>query len=256
MSTLTFSSQNLSPDCSKVEPGGNVPASSISPNVALARLQAFLRISPVDLVDSDAAIILAVRDIQLIIQNENGRLCAARMPKIMHAAVEQTPEEIIAFVTEGRPGLNLAPEEAETLLLPSVQPPKWRVWAGSPWTVAVLAVVAVIMAYFSFSSEIPAGVEMISDPVKIASLHGVYNGKYGETGTAGTTVLQLDDGRFQVFPVVGKNPAPDAVMDLSYRYGLSNEQVVVVVANGAVLVPGKDGSLKYNDSVYPRIISP
>ena len=44
-------------------------------------------------------------------------------------------------------------------------------------------------------------------------------------------------------------------MNSSYRYGLRGDEVVLVVANGAVLVPGKDGGLIFNNSVYPRIIA-
>ena len=251
MSTLVFSSRNLAVDCARVAPGVTETNTPIEAEAALTRLRSFAALPAVALVDSDALVILTGARVALTVQNENGRLFTTRITKGRHAAVEQSPEEIIAFLTAEGAAPN---EEADPEARP-VRSSQWRKLTRSPWTAGVLSVVALIMAYYTFAPEVPAGVALINDPFRVSGLHQKFNGKYGDSTSAGQTVLLVENGRFVVYTAGPKEGLGEAVMNSSYRYGLRGDEVVLVVANGAVLVPGKDGGLKFNNSVYPRIIA-
>ena len=254
---LTFSSRNLSEDCTKVVPGHAVNLAAMEAATAVVRLQAFASVPAVELVDSDARIYLANTNTntKLAVQNENGRLFAQHVPEAANTAMQQTPEEIVGFLTGEGATVNPLQQAEASEVMPA-GPRKFRDLLKSPWTAGVLVVVAAVMAYFTFSPEVPAGIKMISDPARITNLHSAFSGRYGEAAQAGQTVLLIENGRFAVLTASEQGVPPEPLMDTSYGYGLRGEQVVLVVANGAVLERGKDGSMRFNDAVYPRLASP
>jgi hypothetical protein len=252
---LTFSSRNLSEDCTKVVPGNAVNLAAMEAATAVVRLQAFASVPGVELVDSDARIYLANTNTKLAVQNENGRLFAQHVPEAANPAMQQTPEEIVGFLTGECATVNPLQQAEASEVMPA-GPRKFRDLLKSPWTAGALVVVTAVMAYFTFSPEVPAGITMISDPARITNLHATFNGRYGEAAQAGQTVLLIDSGRFTVLTASEQGVPPEPLMDTSYGYGLRGEQVVLVVANGAVLERGKDGSMRFNDAVYPQLASP
>ncbi|MDI1249307.1 MAG: hypothetical protein PSV13_10630 [Lacunisphaera sp.] len=251
---LTFSSRNLNEDCSAVMPGREERGVPIEAEAALERLRAFAKVPAVALVDSDARIYLANGGTKLAVQNENGRLYAQRVPESAHTADQQTPEEIVGFLTGEQAVAFQMSQDNPPEFMPA-GPSHWRSRLNTGWIAGVLAVVAVVVAYYTFAPAVPAGIQMISDPVRVASLHTKFNGRYGDAALAGSTTFLVENGRFIVQPAGEAGVPGEPLMDSSYRYGLRGDDVVLVVANGAVLEPGKDGSLRFNDAAYPRISS-
>jgi len=255
---LTFSSRNLSEDCTKVVPGGEVKIAGMDAVTAIACLRAFAGQTPLELVNSEARIYLANSEVRLSVQSENGRLFSNRMPVATHVAFEQTPEEIVGFL-EGVPALSYEapPDQGSAPVLGPARRGKWRDRLNTGWLAGGLAVAIAVMLYFNFAPETPDGIKMISDSARIAGLHTQFNGRYGQTLVAGATGLLVENGRFVVYhPTDDKGAPGEPVMDLSYRYGLRGAQIVLVVANGAVLDAEPGGSLKFNDTVYARITTP
>ena len=252
---LTYYARNLSEDCSTVLPGSDVKVAKVDAETALDRLRAFASLPAMAGAESDARIYLSNGDIKVAVQNENGRLFAQLVPEAANTAFEQTPEEIVGLLTgeHHAPSPPLHDEAPEST---AARPRKFRVRLNSRWTLALLAVGAAAIAYFSFSPDVPAGIKMIGDPARVASLHTKFSGRYGEKGQTGQTVLLVASGRFVVYPAGDKGTQGEPLLESSYRYGLRGDEVVLVVANGAVLEPGADGSLKFNDSVYPRLSPP
>jgi hypothetical protein len=247
---LTFSSRNLSEDCARVVPGGEVLGVPMDSATALQRLSAFAGLSAMELSDDDARIYLANTDMRLAVQNEGGRLYSRRVPEGDQAAVEQTPEEIIASLAG-----ESAPASGEDMGTVLAEARNWRDRLNTPWSAVALLVVAAILAYHTFSPDVPAGISLISAPSRIASLDTQFSGRYGEAAI-GATVLSLQNGRIIVQQNRAQGAPGEPLMDSSYRYGLRGEEVVLVVANGAVLELAQDGSLRFNDTVYPRAVAP
>ncbi len=255
---LTFISRNLSEDCTKVVPGGEVKIAGMDAVTAIACLRAFAGQTPLELVNSEARIYLANSEVRLSVQSENGRLFSSRMPVATHVAVEQTPEEIIELL-DGVPPLSYqAPSDQDPapVLVPARRG-KWRDRLNTGWLAGGLAVVIAVMLYFNFAPETPDGIKMISDSARIAGLHTQFNGRYGQTLVAGATGLLVENGRFVVYhPTDDKGTLGEPVLNLTYRYGLRGAQIVLVVANGAVLGAEPGGDLRFNDTVYPRVTTP
>lgn len=63
------------------------------------------------------------------------------------------------------------------------------------------------------------------------------------------TILVLDNGRLTGH----ETGTARALFEKSYRFGLHGDQVVLVVDNDALLEPQPDGSMKFMDSIYPRL---
>jgi hypothetical protein len=252
---LTFSSRNLRDDGAAVETGHSAPNQSIDANTAVQRLRAFGRIAAVELVGSDALIYLANSKLKLAVQHENGRLFATRVPEAANIALEQTPEEIVGFL-EGEQAVSAqSPQNLDPTAV-RLRPRKWRERLNSRGLLVGLAVVALAFGIYRFSPEVPDGLAMVRDPAKITRLNLQFGGRYGDASVAGSTMLWVENGRLVVYPAGNETTPGEPLLKASYRYGLhSDGQVALVVANGAVMESAPDGSLRFNDAVYPRIVA-
>lgn len=261
---LTFSSKNLRPDCAAVELGNETKVADMDEATALELLRAFAQLPPVELVDSDAVIHLAGANDSLEVHNENGRLFSRRLPVATHTAIEQSPEQIIASIGGRTGSINETSVDGTPRSETSVSgveapspaiPPKrgaWRPQLDSPWLLLVLAIIAGTMAYFTFSDEVPADIQIIKDSTRIASLNSTFSGRYG-IKSVGANVLQIANGRFTVHTNAGSGSLAPPILDLDYQYGLRAGQVVLLLGNGAVLELGPDKSLRFNEAAYPRM---
>jgi hypothetical protein len=252
---LTLSTVNLSVDGARITPDDGKANVPVTEAVALAALQAFARLSALELVNAEAKIYLAGPRGRVAVQNEGGKLFFALVPESVNTAAERTPEEIIAWLTARdsamapSAGAAAAVKDAALLTEAAQQPGGWKSRWRSGWTVAGLAVVAAVAAYFNFAPETPDGVAIIRDSARISSLHAEFSGRYGEPPA---TILVLDHGRLTGQGAAAKGGTGTPLFEKSYRYGLRGDQVVLVVDNGALLEPQPDGSLKFMDSTYPK----
>ena len=252
---LTLTTENLSADGARVTPDegkANVPVTEAA---ALAVLQAFARLSAMDLVDVDAKIYLTGPRGKIAVQNVGGKLFSARVPESVNPAAEHTPEETIALLTAGDPliastaAVAEAAQEAEIIAEAARLPAGPRDWMNSLWVLGGVLIAFAIVAYVGFTSETPEGVQIIRDPARVASLHTEFNGRYGAPAA---TTLVLNHGKLTGQQAAAAGKVEEQIFALNYRFGLDGERVVIVVDNGALLEPQPDGSLKYLDSVYPR----
>lgn len=250
---FTFSSRNLSDDCTAVVPGQVVRTNEVDDASVLRWLENFAGLPAVSLVGSDALVYVGNTrsGLKLAVQHENDRLFATRVPEAANTAVAQTPEQIMAYL-EGR----LMPVRAPQTEGANVARPLRRTWRSrmnSRWTMAILGVLVAVVGYGYFSTGKPEGIEWIGDAERVGQLNRRFNGKYGATDGTGSAVLQIENGRLRVYPA-GPREAGGVLLDLSYRYGLRGDgRVVLVVANGAVVEPRPDGSLGFGEAVYPRL---
>lgn len=253
---LTIASKHLSADGTTVHRGEDDAASNLTTDAARAALWAFARLPAMELVDVDAKIYLTGPQVKVAVQNVGGRLFATPVPEAINTPAERTPEQIVAIVTTGKalPDIEETSGKAEEADGEANAAAKrgaggWRAVRRSPWTLAVLAVTTLVMAYATFMPATPAGVDVIHDPAKTASLHGKLNGRYGlPTGT----MLVLNGGKMTGVRAGKAAGNEEKIFELSYRFGLRGEQVVMLVSNGALLEQQADGGLKFLESVYPR----
>jgi hypothetical protein len=253
-SLLKISTVNVSVDGARLTPEDGQVNIPVTEAAALAALTAFAGLSALDLVHANAKILLAGPRGKLAVQNEGGRLFVTSVPEAMNIASERTPEEILAeLLASDRTAAMASPKDAAGAK-PSTEGVRKTVWwqgkLRSGWSVATLAVIAVLVAYFTFRPDAPEGVEIIRDPAKISRLHAKFNGRYGAPNTA---TLVLDNGHLtgRETPAAGGAGAP--LFEKDYEFGLSHGQVVLVVDNGALLEPQSKGGLKFMESSYPRL---
>ncbi len=249
--SLTLTALNLSIDGSRVAPEQGKASAQVAPDAALAALQAFERLPAMDLVGVEARLYLAGPQGKVAVQNEGGRLFAALVPETVNTMTESSPENIIALVWSGAPaGPPIAADSTATAApAESPAPPiGWRQRLASPWTVALLAIVALIMAVASFAPDTPEGVEMIRDGARISALHARFNGRYGAPNS---TTLVLASGNLRGVGADATRGAENPLFEKTYGYGLRGGHEVLVVDNGALLEPQEDGSLKFLESTYP-----
>lgn len=251
---LTLATVNLSVDGAHVTPDRNKANVPVTEADALAALQAFARLPAMELVDVDAKIYLSGPRAKVAVQNVGGTLFVTLVPEMVNTAVESTPEEIIARLTERDPDVVTAKDTAAVKAAATIteavrQSGGWSSRLRSMWTVAALAVVAAIVGYVSFAPDMPEGVEFIRDSGRISSLHNEFNGRYGAPPA---TILVLDSGRLTGMETTAKGGPEAPLFEKSYRFGRRADQMVLVLDNGALLEPQPDGSLKFMDSIYPR----
>ncbi len=253
---FAIATMHLSADGTTVHRGEENTAVDLAPEAAVAAMGAFGRLTAMDLVDVEAKIYLTGPRAKVAVQNVGGRLFVTAVPEAVNTATERTPEQILEMVALGKEAPTVAEtqwndEGAEGAATAAAKrgASAWSAVRRSPWTLAVLAVTTLVMAYATFGPAMPAGVEVIHDPAKTAALHGKLNGRYG---LPSGTILVLNGGKLT--GVRGGQTAgnEEKVFELSYRFGLRGEQVVVLVSNGALLEQRADGGLKFLESVYPR----
>ncbi len=106
-----------------------------------------------------------------------------------------------------------------------------------------LVVVLGALLYISMQPDPPEGVVMIRDSSRLASFSDQFTGRYGFE----------EDGRFKVFEVTEDGLDPDALMNEEISFGQRGGEVVMVVANGAVLSRDQAGGLVFEDKTYPLL---
>lgn len=244
---LTFSSRNLADDCATVVPDRIVEETEMEVATVLQRLRAFGAMPAVGLVASDALIYVGNSRVKLAVQHENDRLFATRVPVAVNIAMAQTLDEIVDYLGGVRAVTPLAMAGRAQVGRRSGR----RRWLNSRWTAALLGGVALALGYFHYAPEVPAGVAMIHDGKRVAALHTKLNGRYGARPAANNAALIIDSGRISVYAPGADRAALPPVLDVTYRYGeRADGQIVLVLANGAVLETGADGSLKFGEAVY------
>jgi hypothetical protein len=252
---LKLSTVNLSVDGTRVAPGEGKANLPVTQDAALAALKAFASLPAMEIVDAEAKIYLAGPRGKVAVQNERGRLFVAFVPESVNTVAEHAPEEIIAMLTADDPAAASAAASAaaaqDAALIAEAARPSGglRGRLSSKWTVAVLTVVAAIVAYVSFAPDTPEGVEIISAPARLSGLHAEFNGRYGSPAA---TILVLDNGHLTGLETASTGGLEKQLFEKSYRFGLREDRVILVVDNGALIEPQPDGSLKSLGSTYPR----
>jgi hypothetical protein len=254
---LTIAAKQLSADGATVRRGEDDFASDLSGAAAGAVLRAFAAVPTMELVEVDAKIYLTGPQAKVAVQNVGGRLFATIVPEAVNTATERTPEQIVAIVTTGKAGAAKAEtseaeavREEEALAAVKRDARGWRGALRSPWTLVALVLIGLGWGYANYVPATPAGVEVIRDPAKIATLHRKLNGRYG---VPAATVLVLNSGKLTGVKMGPASATEVTVFELSYRFGLRGEQPVMLVSNGALLEQQPGGALKFLESVYPRI---
>jgi hypothetical protein len=252
---LMISTRNVAADGTSIAPGGQHGPAELSEAAARDVLQAFARVSPVDLVDIDARIYLIGSRCKAAVQNIGGRLFVTLVPESVNTAVELSPEQAIAWVVSGNreavPESGAGAWSSAPEMAPSAprEASGWHGAMNSPVTLGVLVAVAGIMAYVGFWSGGPEGVELIRDAAKVSELHAKLNGRYG---LPGATMLALAGGKLTGLQVNALGGAEEKRFAMDYRLGRRGDQVVLVLSNGAVLELQANGALKFLASSYPR----
>ena len=252
--TYALSTRNLTLDGTRVVAGEHGETVEVDAYAALAALDAFQQLTALESLEAEARLYLAGPAGKVAVQNVGGRLVAVLVPEAANVAVTCTPEAVIALATAGpeavvsaEPGFSSAEAAASELM--SDSPRRGSVaqrTLNSPWFLAGLVGLALVVAYVVFAPKVPVGVILIRDQARIAALHGELNGRYGSPGA---TVLELANGK-----LTGRAGGPDGAVlfELSYRYGLRDAAVVLVAANQAELKIQTDGTLLFLSSSYPR----
>lgn len=235
-------------------------ATDVTAFEARAALTAFAAVPAMELVDVDAKIYLTGPEAKVAVQNVGGRLFVTLVPEAVNTATERTPEQAVAMVTRGNPGAAAATRgedgareverENEMLAAAKRDARGWRGVLRSKRTLGVLVVVAAAIGLWNFGPKSPEGVDLIRDPGKISALHAKLNGRYG---VPAATTLVLESGRLTGLKPGATDAVEEKVFTLNYRFGQRGEQTVIVASNGALLERQGDGSLKFLESVYPRI---
>lgn len=257
---LSLSTKHLSADGGTVRLGEEHVAADVTAFEARAALTAFAAVPAMELVDVDAKIYLTGPEAKVAVQNVGGRLFVTLVPEAVNTAAERTPEQAVAMVTRGDPGrmansggadgAREAERENEMLAAAKRDARGWRGVLRSTRTLVGLVVVAVAIGFWNFGPKSPEGVDLMRDPAKISGLHAKLNGRYG---VPAATTLVLENGRLTGLKPGPTGAAQEQVFALNYRFGQRGEQIVIVVSNGALLERQSDGSLKFLESVYPRI---
>jgi hypothetical protein len=253
---LAIVSKHLSADGTTVHRGEDQEANNLTVDAARAALRAFARLPAMELVDVEAKIYLTGPHAKLAVQNVGGRLFATLVPEAINTPTEQTPEQILAVVTNGEaaPETTVSPGNDEVAAREANAATKrgsrgWRAASRSPWTLVAVALATLVMAYVTFVPTTPAGVEVIHDPAKTDALHGKLNGRYG---VPSGTMLVLREGKITGVRKSNAVGAEEKVFELNYRFGLRGRQIVMLVSNGSLLEQQADGGLKFLETVYPR----
>lgn len=249
--SLKLSTVNLSQDGSRLVPGGGQASTPVSDAAALAALRAFASLAGPELAEAEAKLYLAGPQGKVAVQNVGGRLLGSLVPESVNSATAGTPEEILAWALgqAGAPAEKAGAEEGELIPTAGRRAGGWRHRLNSIWTVVPLALVAVAMAYVTFAPDRPEGVEMIRSAAQINRLHGEYDGRYG---AAEATTLVLARGRLTGLQAATATEPAAVLFVMNYTFGQRDQQVVLVVDNGALLEPQPDRSLKFLESTYPR----
>lgn len=257
-SRLLISTRHVSADGARVTPGSETPDREIAPARALALLRSFAALPAIELVDVEARIYLTGPQEKVAVQNAQGKLFVAAVPEAVNAAMERTPEEIIALLTANDPSAVAPLQHVNAPEGPAIErarhPTRRRTWRSSPAVLVVLALLTAGLAHLNFGPKAPQGITFISDAAKAAEFHRKLNGSYGRHGA---TLFRLAGGKLTGHPstpdgTVGTQP----LLEQRYRLGQRLDQIVLVLDNGAILEVRPDENLQFLQSVYPRLPSP
>ncbi len=256
---ITLSTYHLSADGVSASADENAPKRDVTPETALAALRAFAAMPALQLVGIDAKLYLSSPEEKIAVQNTRGKLLVAVMPELFNTWQECTPEAALArLVGADAPlaGAQLPGQAAKPWSPGQRRPVRLRRLLGSGWVLGSLAVIALAVAWLSFSPDTPDGVTLIRDSAKISQLHVQFNGRYGAEEQPGQMMLELGNGKYRSLQAGPAGAAASVLIEADYQFGLRDGHVVLVLANGAILEPQPDGGLKFLNSVYPRLTAP
>lgn len=248
-SKLTYSARNLSDDCSEITAGSNSPERTIESEELLGKLRNFASIPTVDFIDVDANLSLKGNGLEFLVTNENGQLFMVQAPAMKNSPVQRTPEEIVQFLDDEFSPPSAEAEEEEMVLRPNSTRDK----VGSPKVLIGLVVIWAVIAYVTLAPEGIENVTMVDDAAREANFAQQIEGRYGNEGPDGMAVFVVKNGRFQVFLKGADGLDAEPSLDQSYRFGYRDDELVLVVENGAILSRDAAGSLLFEDEVYPRM---
>ncbi|HUR60357.1 MAG TPA: hypothetical protein VM029_21720, partial [Opitutaceae bacterium] len=128
-----------------------------------------------------------------------------------------------------------------------------RRWLNSIRVLLGLAVVTAILAYLTFSPKTPAGVTIITDSARLAEMQRDLEGTYGRPGA---TLLRIQADKISASQPGAGGTATVVIPEQHYRLGQRGGQIVLLLANGAVLEVRPDRSLQFLFSIYPLQAAP
>ena len=166
---------------------------------------------------------------------------------------EMTPEQIISWlmsVKEGKSARNKGQNSSGGGgVLAS--------FAGESVKIGLIVVLSVgtgIMGWVNFDPrKAPDGMQFIDHPIRVDGLNQEFGGSYGDLADPTQVVFIVEDDELRVHLITptGMNPEPLRIM--SYRYGSTGLNEVLVAENGAILERDETGNLVHVGTIYPKI---
>lgn len=250
---VLLSAEGLSTDCTKPEKGRKVPMSKMDVELALERLRSFASLSSAQLAETDAKITIARGALRLGVTNTDGRLMVFEGKASDADQEEMTPEQIISWlmsVKEGKSARNKGQNSSGGGgVLAS--------FAGESVKIGLIVVLSVgtgIMGWVNFGPrKAPDGMQFIDHPIRVDGLNQEFGGSYGDLADPTQVVFIVEDDELRVHLITptGMNPEPLRIM--SYRYGSTGLNEVLVAENGAILERDETGNLVHVGTIYPKI---
>ena len=245
---LNYSTRGLNEAGNQIEPGANTPEKPVASAALLEILKNFAGIPSVDLVDVDASISLKAKGQEFIVSNESGQLYMVQAPAATNSAVARSAEEIVQFLDD-----EFTPAQAEEKEEVVITTGKTRDNLGSPKMLVGLLAVWAVIAYFTLAPDELEGVEIIDDSARQESFAQRIEGRYGVEDPPGEAVFVVQDGRVKVYLTSEEGVDTEPALDEAFSFGQRDGDVVLVIANGAILSLDATGALVFEDEVYPRI---
>lgn len=250
---VLLSAEGLSTDCTKPEKGRKVPMSKMDVELALQRLRSFASLSSAQLADTDAKITIARGALRLVVANTGGRLMVAESRASGSSIEEKTPEEIISWLMSvkasksGR-GRGQSAGGGEGILAS---------FAGESVKIGLIVVLSVgtgIMGWVNFGPrKAPDGMQFIDHPIRVDGLNQEFGGQYGDLADPTQVVFIVEDDKLRVHLITPTGMEPEPLRVMSYRYGSTGLNEVLVAENGAILERDETGNLVHVGTIYPKI---
>jgi hypothetical protein len=245
---LTYATQGLSQDCTRVVPGTETPEQPVESADLLGKLQNFAAIPAIDFLDETTNFSLKGRGQEFLVRNESGQLYLVQAPAATHSPVARSPAEIVQFLDDEFSRHQTS--EPEPVM---VSKGGLRGKLGSLRVLVGLIAGWAVIAYFTFKEAGPEGVVIVEDAARAANFSQQLEGRYGAESPAGASVFEVRTGRVKVYLTSEEGVDREPIMDKAYVIGQREGAVVMVVENGAVLALNETGALVFEDEVYPRL---
>ncbi len=255
MSTISvlLSAESLSPYCTKPENGRKVPMSKIDVELALERLRSFSSLSSSQLAETDAKIMIARGDLRLIVTNTGDRLKVVETKVTDVDPEEKTPEEIISWLmsvkaskSSRKRGRNSSGGDG---VLAS--------FAGEGGKIGLIVALSVgtgIMGWVNFGpKKAPDGMQFIDQPIRVIRLNDEFGGRYGDHADTSQVVFIVQDDELRVHLITPTGMEPEPLRVMTYRYGSTGINEVLVAENEAILERDDTGNLIHVGTIYPKI---